>query len=91
MYPHIRSLGEFGREEEERRVLYVAMTRARDNLIITRTFSRSGQYSSRGEFRRGNSMEWAPYLLENIPIDLIDTQLNGIDGDFYVDSDTIEA
>jgi len=91
MYPHIRSLGEFGREEEERRVLYVAMTRARDNLIITRTFSRSGQYSSRGEFRRGNSMEWAPYLLENIPIDLIDTQLNGIDGDFYADSDKIEA
>ena len=30
IYPHARSLGNLQDEEEERRILYVAMTRARD-------------------------------------------------------------
>ena len=36
MYPHIRSLGKFNAEEEERRILYVAMTRAKEKLYLTR-------------------------------------------------------
>jgi len=35
-YPHIRAQDSFEEVEEERRVLYVAMTRAKDELIITR-------------------------------------------------------
>jgi len=43
IYPHSRSLGDKDQEEEERRVLYVAMTRAEDELIITRSNSSSGR------------------------------------------------
>lgn len=39
MYPHSRSVGSADDEEEERRILYVAMTRAMDVLILTRTMS----------------------------------------------------
>ena len=39
MYPHVRSLGNEDEIEEERRVLYVAVTRARDELIMTRSMS----------------------------------------------------
>jgi DNA helicase-2/ATP-dependent DNA helicase PcrA len=45
MYPHMRSLGSDEAKEEERRILYVAMTRARDELIITRTYHPNGWYS----------------------------------------------
>jgi len=37
VYPHVRSLGDEDAEEEERRILYVAMTRSKDELILTRT------------------------------------------------------
>jgi DNA helicase-2/ATP-dependent DNA helicase PcrA len=36
-YPISRALGNLDDVEEERRVLYVALTRAKDNLIVTRT------------------------------------------------------
>ncbi|GMA36927.1 3'-5' exonuclease [Demequina litorisediminis] len=36
-YPSPRSLGDEDEMEEERRVLYVALTRARDRLAITRS------------------------------------------------------
>ena len=35
-FPHLRAQGKFDDVEEERRVLYVAMTRAKDELILTR-------------------------------------------------------
>ena len=35
-FPHARSQGDFDEVEEERRVLYVALTRAKNELIITR-------------------------------------------------------
>lgn len=71
-YPHSRSLGDLEAEEEERRVLYVALTRAKNELIITR-------YS-----RARNSM-WVDsspaksqaYFLESIPQTLILTTLHG--------------
>ena len=45
MYPHMRSMGSDDAREEERRILYVAMTRARDELILTRTYHPYGWYS----------------------------------------------
>ncbi len=45
MYPHMRSLGSEEAKEEERRILYVAMTRAQDELILTRTYHPYGWYS----------------------------------------------
>lgn len=36
-YPHTRSQGNEADEEEERRVLFVALTRAKDTMIISRT------------------------------------------------------
>lgn len=41
MYPLTRTLGEDSEVEEERRVLYVALTRAKDDLIITRSGNES--------------------------------------------------
>jgi DNA helicase-2/ATP-dependent DNA helicase PcrA len=41
MYPYIRSLGNQDEEEEERRILYVAMTRTKNELILTRSASRN--------------------------------------------------
>lgn len=35
-YPHARAYGDFDDVEEERRVLYVALTRAKDELILTK-------------------------------------------------------
>ena len=37
VYPHIKSCGDLSSEEEERRILYVAITRAENELFITRT------------------------------------------------------
>ncbi len=45
MYPHTRSMGSDQEREEERRILYVAMTRAQDELILTRTYHPYGWYS----------------------------------------------
>ncbi len=42
MYPHARSMHSESDREEERRILYVAMTRARDALIMTRTYAPFG-------------------------------------------------
>lgn len=39
LYPNIRSLGDPASEEEQRRVLYVALTRAKEELVVTRTMS----------------------------------------------------
>ena len=42
-YPTSHAIGHFDRTEEERRVLYVALTRAKDELIITRHAPRGGE------------------------------------------------
>ncbi len=69
MYPHMRSLGDRDAEEEERRVLYVALTRAQDELIITR----SGD-DSRTLFHAGSYVYSAgsPYFLEYLPPRLVE-------------------
>lgn len=71
-YPHSRSLGDEAAEEEERRVLYVACTRAKNELIFTR-------YS-----RQRNTM-WVDsspaksqaYFLESIPSEFVETHMHG--------------
>ncbi len=64
-YPHNRSLKSDDEIEEERRILYVAMTRAKDELIISRSHSRG--------FGRGSwtSMEELPYFLKQLPAKLV--------------------
>ena len=73
-YPHMRSLGDPDAEEEERRVLYVALTRAQDELIITR----SGD-DSRTLFHGGSYVQSAgsPYFLEYLPPKLVEHQQYG--------------
>lgn len=64
MYPHIRSVGDEDEEEEERRTLYVALTRAKNELIITRSESQSYVYSY------GNAAE--AYFLSTVPDKIIE-------------------
>ena len=70
----MRSLGDKDAEEEERRVLYVALTRAQDELIITR----SGD-DSRTLFHGGSYVQSAgtPYFLEYLPPDMVEHQQYG--------------
>ena len=56
-FPHARSLGEDAGEEEERRLFYVAMTRAQDALAISHAVRRQ---TYMGEEHRAPS----PYLLD---------------------------
>jgi len=89
LYPHVRSLGRFDDEEEERRVLYVAMTRAKDELIITRTLSQHGRYNFHGGFRADHSSDGSPYFLETIPEGLLDRSIVGFNHYGMHDNDTI--
>jgi DNA helicase-2/ATP-dependent DNA helicase PcrA len=62
--PHFRSLEEEGGLEEERRLLYVGMTRARERLFLTYAFRRA-LYGS------ASSNDRSRFLLD-IPTDLMD-------------------
>ncbi|MDE2899939.1 MAG: UvrD-helicase domain-containing protein, partial [Chloroflexota bacterium] len=63
MLPHIRSFDDPGEMEEERRLCYVGMTRAKDRLYLTRAFRRRIM---------GNSLPGIPSrFLNDIPRDLI--------------------
>jgi len=73
MYPHIRSLGDKDSEEEERRVLYVGMTRARDELIITRSLSQSDYTTFYGITESGST--GTPYFLEGLDRGLAEMEL----------------
>ncbi len=68
MYPHSRSIGDAEKEEEERRVLYVAMTRAKDKLYITRSLSDSQNLLN---YQAENK-----YFLKNIPSNLVESYLH---------------
>ncbi len=89
MYPHLRSLGNSDQEEEERRILYVAMTRAQDELIITRTLSPGGfmrmPYSAQARHSPGGS----PYFLRDLSGELVDTDPGSVHPDYFSDYDTI--
>ena len=79
MYPHIRSVGDEDKEEEERRVLYVAMTRAKNELILTRSEGRSS-YS----YSYGSAAE--AYFLSDVPDKLVEERWQY---EMYLDDDPV--
>lgn len=71
-YPHFRSLGDRDAEEEERRVLYVACTRAKDELVITRSaMNRNAYWVAR------SPAVGEPYFLQELPEHLVTRTLHG--------------
>jgi DNA helicase-2/ATP-dependent DNA helicase PcrA len=72
LYPHARSLGDLEQEEEERRVLYVAMTRAMDHLILTRSSRLGGHRVFWGGAAGQHAPGGSAYLLEDLPDELIE-------------------
>ncbi len=69
VFPHLRSLGDPDELEEERRLCYVGITRAREQLFLTNAWSRtifgSTQYNPPSRF------------LDEIPAELIDDRSGG--------------
>lgn len=72
VYPHCRSFGSIDSEEEERRVLYVAMTRAKNQLIITRSTASRGSF-----FMRNKPTEGEEYFLDSVPDGLVARETYG--------------
>jgi DNA helicase-2/ATP-dependent DNA helicase PcrA len=66
VFPHMRSLGNGAELEEERRLAYVGITRARERLYLSRAVMRSAW----------GSPQWNPpsRFLEEVPDELIDWQ-----------------
>ena len=79
-YPHSRSLHDDDAVEEERRVLYVALTRAKDQLIVSR-------HLSRGYGRQSwNSAAGAAYFFNEVPRRLVqETSQFGRPRDYWDD------
>jgi DNA helicase-2/ATP-dependent DNA helicase PcrA len=71
-YPHVRSFGDTDSEEEERRILYVAMTRAKNELFITR----SSDYRS-GFWVANSPTEGEAYFLAEVPENLVTHRIEG--------------
>ena len=70
VFPHLRSLGDVRELEEERRLAYVGITRARERLFLTRSLSRSAWGSP--------SYNPASRFLEDIPDDLVDVRRDAV-------------
>lgn len=68
LYPHLRSLGDTEAEEEERRILYVALTRAQDELIMTRSGDDNRTLFHGGSFAHSSG---SSYFLEYLPVKLV--------------------
>jgi DNA helicase II / ATP-dependent DNA helicase PcrA len=71
-YPHVRSYGDIDAEEEERRVLYVAMTRAKNELFITR----ANDYRA-GFWVVNSPTEGEEYFLADVPKSLVNQRIEG--------------
>jgi DNA helicase-2/ATP-dependent DNA helicase PcrA len=80
VYPHVRSLGDPDGEEEERRVLYVGMTRARDELIMTRSCCLGGRTVFWGAATAEHSRGGVAYFLHGLPDELVRREA-GVRGD----------
>lgn len=89
MYPHIKSVGKIDEEEEERRVLYVAMTRAQNELIITRSLTRQGRLNFYGGTTSYPGTAGSVYFLESLPDKLVDQDVAGFKADGFSDYDVI--
>lgn len=72
MYPHNLCLGDKEQEEEERRVLYVAITRAQDELILTRTDNHGGTRVFADDHIADHAVDGTPYLLHDLPEKLVE-------------------
>lgn len=70
-YPHSRSCGNLDSEEEERRILYVALTRAKNELFITR----STDYNS-GFYILNKPTEGEEYFLSEVPEKLVSREIH---------------
>lgn len=68
-YPSPYSIGDESAVEEERRVLYVALTRAKDELIVTR--QERNTWAIRG-VQKENETELETYFLNELPDNLFD-------------------
>ena len=71
-YPHSRSLGDIDNEEEERRILYVALTRAKNELFVTRSMENRGSF-----FMQNSEAVGEEYFLKNLPDKLIQNEIQG--------------
>lgn len=71
-YPHARAQGDFDDVEEERRVLYVALTRAENELILTKQNLNLWSHDQYDEL--GRKIE--SYFLNDLPQDLVDIQIH---------------
>ena len=71
-YPHARAQGDFDDVEEERRVLYVALTRAEDELILTKQNLNLWSQDQYDEL--GRKIE--SYFLNDLPQHLVDVQIH---------------
>lgn len=80
-YPYYRSLGSEDEIEEERRILYVAMTRAKDELFLTRSLQRVSRTVVQGPSASEN------YFLEDLPADLVEEETVFEDEEFELDWD----
>ena len=87
MYPHIRSVGKIDEEEEERRVLYVAMTRSQNELIITRSLTQHGRYNFYGGATSYPGTEGSVYFLEDLPDKLVEQDVSGFKAGGFSDYD----
>lgn len=63
MYPFVRSFGSEAEVEEERRILYVAITRAQDELLLS---------NARGGYVGFQTSGAAPAFLEQVPDPLME-------------------
>lgn len=71
-YPHARAQGDFDDVEEERRVLYVALTRAEDELILTKQNLNLWSQDQYDEL--GRKIE--SYFLNDLPQHLVNVQIH---------------
>jgi DNA helicase-2/ATP-dependent DNA helicase PcrA len=71
-YPHFRSYGDIDSEEEERRVLYVALTRAKNELYITRSTDFRSSFYVENKSTKGEE-----YYLAEVPGELVLHEING--------------
>lgn len=75
-YPHSRSCGDIEAEEEERRVLYVALTRAKNELYITRSAD-----SHSGFYVQNKPTKGEEYFLSDVPVELVTKETHGWNSD----------
>jgi len=74
LLPHVRAKDEPGGIEEERRLLYVGITRAMDRLYLSYAFKRSAWGSSEPREISGFLLDIPPDLISNAPAGLTNQQ-----------------